>query len=704
MNTSVSGLLMHIEEIEIRNFRIYNGTNRVVFPFAPGKSVHIIGGDNGRGKTTFLTSLVWCLYGKQMQEVDKFYRDRVAANGGYRRYLESCMNRQALSDGEAEFSVSITFRGVALPGVECESMAIARTYNVSHSNEFLEIAVDDAENELVDEFGRQLFIQEFLLPKEIAKFFFFDAERIVTMAETQSIEDKRRLGQAYSEVLGIKRYEDLRRNLSDLRIRLRKDSANALERQHFESFGQEIIRLTKARKRYEARRERLVSEKEDLRAESDRMQEKLLLQGNHVTLPEMKRLQEEETRLSEQMESLIGGFRDLMELAPFAIAGATLVNIQSQLDAEEKQDRSLADKSLMENRIDAVIQALRNEVDTELAEFDPDLTRLRDLLMKHLIDEQDSSSEREVAVLHDFTGEQRHRFGAVLSNLGTRYSDRLRSVAQSIRVGRQDYAAVSRKLADIRVMETDALVKEYRAEKSNIDLRIRGIDEEIQKLSQSLGSLESEISSKEKRYEELAERVRLDDELQEKDTLVKRLIGELDAFVRMIKMKRKDSLENRVLSTMNELMHKTNLIHKVIAGVDTDAMDFILIDGRGREIGRDDLSKGEQQLYASAILKALVEESGIRFPVLVDSPLQKFDDKHARNAITGFYPKISGQVILLPLLNKELTEEEYGLLASYVNSTFVIDNIGEEASRLREVVPAMLFANRAELVGAPRDD
>ena len=51
---------------------------------------------------------------------------------------------------------------------------------------------------------------------------------------------------------------------------------------------------------------------------------------------------------------------------------------------------------------------------------------------------------------------------------------------------------------------------------------------------------------------------------------------------------------------------------------------------------KEELSKGEQQLYATALLKSLVEESGIDFPVVVDSPLQKFDDRHSINVITKF--------------------------------------------------------------------
>ena len=695
---------MYIEKVEIKNFRIYYGTNHIMFPTVPGKNVYIISGDNGHGKTTFLTSLVWCLYGKQMQEVDKFYKEKILASRGYKGYLASCINKQALSRGETEFSVSMDLKDIELPGIQCESLQITRRCNTNRENDILEIKIDGIDNELVDEVGQQLFIQDFILPKEIAKFFFFDAERIVTIAEMQSIEDKKLLSQAYSEVLGIKKYEDLRRNLNDLRIRFRKDSANDVERVQFKDLGEEIARLKKSTKRKESRRDKLLSEKAALKAKSDELQEKLLREGNQITLSEIKQLQDERTRLSEEGKSLMSEFKDLLELAPFAIVGSTLTDIQKQADAEEKHSKSLTDKSLLENKIEMVIQSLKDDRGNQSLGIDIDLTRLRSLLKKHLIEEEQDSAERTVRVLHDFTNEQRNNFNAIVSNLRTSYGDRLRSVSRLIKINRQDYSTVSRKLAYIDVMETDALVKKYRTEKSKLDVRIQRIDEEIQALSQSLGSLENDRDSKEKWYEELAKKVRLNEEFQDKDRLANRLINELDTFIKMIKMKKKDSLERKVLSSINTLMHKKGFIHKVVVEIDSNMMDIYLIDGRGQEIARDDLSKGEQQLYATAILKALVEESGIDFPVLVDSPLQKFDDKHSRSVITGFYPQISKQVILLPLLNKELVKEEYELLEQHVNSTFVIDNLSEEASQFREVDPGRLFTESIEFVGATSND
>ena len=139
-------------------------------------------------------------------------------------------------------------------------------------------------------------------------------------------------------------------------------------------------------------------------------------------------------------------------------------------------------------------------------------------------------------------------------------------------------------------------------------------------------------------------------------------------------MEKKYSLERRIKSIMNTLMHKEDFIGRVEVVVDGEDMDIDLYSMDNLRIKKDSLSKGEQQLYATSILKALVDESGIQFPVFIDSPLQKFDKSHAKKIITEFYPRISKQVILFPLLYKELTKEEYDVMKPLINATYLIKN------------------------------
>lgn len=693
---------MYIEKIIINNFRIYYGENVVTLTPVSDRNVTIISGDNGYGKTTFLTALVWCLYGKHMQEVDKYYKDRIIAAGGYKKYLASAINRMALRNGDTEFSVSIDFKNVELPGIPCDSMQISRKCNFTNLNDVLEIRIDNSISELVDDVGGQIFIQDFLLPKEIAKFFFFDAEKIVDIAEIQSLQDKRLLCQAYSEVLGINKYEDLKNSLNDLRIRFRRDSANDAERIQFEDLGYEIKQLTKLVRQKEQRKEKLISEKSELKIKSDILQEKLLREGNTLALSEIHELQNEKSRLLENNKALMNEFRDLFEYAPFAITGRVLAVIDNQLDGEDKHRKSCIDKEVVKNKIDTIINNLERDtsdvsqkVSKEIKDYY--LAKVSELMNTHLIEAEDTTTSDKFVFLHDFTSEEINGFKAMLSNLRTNYKERLQSLTRSLRINKVAYADVSKKLTDAESIEADELIKNYRQEKERIDGHIYNIDEENLALSQNIGALENSLLSERKLFEEIAKKIKVNKEYREKDQLVSRLIEELNTFINRMKIGKKNSLEGRVLSNLDMLMHKKDFINQVIIEVNDDILDINLFDRRGVEIRKDDLSKGEQQLYATAILKALVEESGIEFPVFVDSPLQKFDDQHSKNIITGFYPQISKQVIIFPLLNKELSQKEYSFLIEHVGSTFIIENFNEDSSGFKEVNPDVLFGEYLEI-------
>lgn len=74
---------MRIKEITLTNYRLYRGVNKIFFQQdAEGKNIYLISGENGFGKTTFLQSLLWCLYGRLMVDVDDSLRKDIASNGG----------------------------------------------------------------------------------------------------------------------------------------------------------------------------------------------------------------------------------------------------------------------------------------------------------------------------------------------------------------------------------------------------------------------------------------------------------------------------------------------------------------------------------------------------------------------------------------------------------------------------------------------
>ena len=78
---------MKISKIKLNNFRIYQGENQIKLDAVEDKNINIIAGKNGFGKTTFLTSLIWCFYGNLMVQVEDKYKKDIKNAGGYENYL-----------------------------------------------------------------------------------------------------------------------------------------------------------------------------------------------------------------------------------------------------------------------------------------------------------------------------------------------------------------------------------------------------------------------------------------------------------------------------------------------------------------------------------------------------------------------------------------------------------------------------------------
>ncbi len=685
---------MYIEKIKLNNYMIYFGENTIVLPPVSDKNVTIISGNNGYGKTTLLTALVWCLYGKQIQDVDEFFHEKIVNAGGYRSSLTTALNRLAREKGETEYSVGIDFKSVELPGIQSNTIQIKRTYKLDETSDNLTVTLDGNHSELVDDMGNQLFVQDFILPKEIAKLFFFDAEKMVKLAEIQSLQDKRALSKAYSEVLGIRKYEDLRNSLRDLTIRFRRDSATRDEKAQFEELGDEIKRIENTITRKQKTREKQISNKDELKIESDLLQEKLLREGSNLSVSEINALRDKHSALLEIRKELVNDFRELFDIAPFAVMGKILVEVESQLDIEDQYRKSHMDKKVLKSKINTILGAMEKDV-CELPEgLNDEIKAYYQNKVSELINAQFGEEDvnlRNIERIHNFSDEDHRKFKALMSNLRTTYRERLQQLNRELRENKSLLANVSKRLTEAQSIEADELIISYRQEREEVEHTIHEIDEKTHVLSQEIGSLENSLALKQKVFNEVAEKVNVDINYRDKDQLVTRLIKELDSFITGMKNLKKVSMEEKILANIQRLMHKEGFIDKVSVELQDDILDIVLFDAKGVEIIKNELSKGEQQLFATVILKALVEESGVDFPVFVDSPLQKFDEKHSSNIIQEFYPKISKQVVILPLLNKELSRADYQLLKEHIGSVYIIENTGKNSSGFRTADHQALF-------------
>ena len=686
---------MIIKNIILKNYRLYKGENRIDFTPNNEKNIFLISGQNGFGKTTFLHSLIWCLYGKLMTEVEAEVRKDIS-NNGYNAFLKGNLNNEIKAEVEelddqikeeikkrgysadtenlksvTQYYVSIDFSDVVIPSLPCTSLKIIRSYDIIQDKESVEILIDGVKNELTNEIGPDVFINDFVLNKDIARFFFFDSEQIVALAETNTVSERRRLCSAYNEVLGVRKYEDLKKNLENVRLRFRKRSSDTLSREKLINLLTKQELLKTALEENIKSKSLLEEEIKKLRNRDSELQMQLMREGNNATVNEIQKLESVIEATKKKDEEYKKQLKLFLEYAPFAITGSLLHETKNQLEIDHEKQKfndNQNSRNLIVSQIKTDLYQMVQNVEIDNSVMIDLQSRIDGILSRYV---GEISPEETLLTMSDSDFEE---FLSVYNNITTTYKTEFERLAEDYKKNKQVLERNSRKLSNIKSKENDELIKNIRAQKNVIELQISDKERELLLQHENYGTKNQELSTVSKQVSELSKIVSLDDIDIKKDAIAEQIINELSTFLVSLKQEKKYSLERRIKSILNTLMHKEDFIGNVEVIINGEDMDIELYSSTNHRINKDSLSKGEQQLYATSILKALVDESGIQFPVFIDSPLQKFDKSHATKIITEFYPNISKQVVLFPLLYKELTYEEYQVMKPLINATYLIEN------------------------------
>ncbi|WP_282732437.1 hypothetical protein [Flavobacterium yafengii] len=677
---------MKINKILFQNFRIYKGNNEIIFSPNASKNISIIAGKNGFGKTTFLTSLIWVFYGKMMSEVEDKYRKDIKNAGGYEKFLKTLLNRDIKSEFENNsnsspiLSVEIELKDLLIPSIPCKSVILKRSYDLRTETEDLKIFIDGLENELTKEVGYEVFINDFILPREIAKFFFFDAEKIVSLAEAKSKSELRNLSKAYSEVLGIKKYEDLKKNLETLLSKLKRSGASPLQQTKLFSLVDYEDELNGFIEINQDKQHNIDKEIINHKVNSDNLQEKLIREGNGITVAELQEMKKERDVLKLESIEIKNKLKKLLDIVPLVLAGKKLVALREQLIYEHKHHSNAIDQESLIEELNAFSKSiLKNLNDLNLDKTAK--SKVEEALKLTLSEKQkvNKRSDQE-KVLLDFNEVQFRNFEAVYNNIKGAFSSQFNAVVQEEKNNRILLSRVFQKIRQAEARKDNHLAQKLREEKITVDAKIVVLTNDKNNLIEELGGLKTRLASNSKVLSEYEKNFKLIKTDQKKYEVTENLLIKINTIIHKIKEDKKYSLQKSIMLGLKKIMHKSDFIYNVRVNVVDDVMDIDLLDKNDEIIDKDSLSKGEQQLYATALLKALVDESGIKFPVFIDSPLQKFDKYHSKNIIKEFYPAISEQVVLFPLLEKELSELEYEFLKPSVNKVFVIENNNEGSS------------------------
>jgi DNA sulfur modification protein DndD len=112
-------------------------------------------------------------------------------------------------------------------------------------------------------------------------------------------------------------------------------------------------------------------------------------------------------------------------------------------------------------------------------------------------------------------------------------------------------------------------------------------------------------------------------------------IEALQLFSDFLIKEKVQQLNKRVLNLFNILYHKRDFISNLKIRQDSNSLDILLFD-KDMQLSLSQLSAGERQLFALAIIGAIGEVSNFKIPFVIDTPLSRLDIQHRKNFVRSF--------------------------------------------------------------------
>ena len=640
---------MIVKNLQISNYGIFNGKYEINFAEPSIKSVTLIGGLNGSGKTTIFEAIQICLFGVQSNLHKEQGKNR---NLSYPKFLASKVNRSAKSNQSSSISLVINLA----EDLEIQDdICITRSWqNEMHdkgaTKEILTIEVNGEEDvDLTDNWLE--FISQIISPS-LSKLFLFDGEKILHYAKPENTSAL--LIQGIQILLGA----DLITNLEDdLRLLKRNvikksDGVNEDELKEFEDI---VFVLRKSKISMDDQLEQLTQQLENEIENNSEINLSFELSGLKASETVLE-LERDIISLSLQIESLTKRQQSI-------IAGSLpIMLVKNRVSQIEKESKFL--NTIKEHKLKVSAWEERDRQFLFMVKDKSLHNRLKDLLQKSLNNERLLKTEKQ---LNNFLSTDAE-IDSLFSEIKREISEFKKNFKELTKLKLQ----LEQKQKSLLRAPTNEDSKRLFKQRDISNKLIFSIEMKISDLELRISRNERELLIAENKFKkQFADTVNsLHASSIQKKQLEKIEIAEqtLHKFRTQIVSRSLNQFEALITEKFNYLIRKHSLVEKF--NIDKKSYLITALNSKNQLIPLDDLSAGERQILAISILWSLSEVSNIKIPVIIDTPLGRLDSKHRNQLITKYFPEASLQTIILST-DEEIIGKYYQAIHPYVGREFL---------------------------------
>jgi DNA sulfur modification protein DndD len=626
---------MKINKLVLHNFGIYANINTL--DFTSNKPVILVGGMNGRGKTTLLEAILLALYGRRSFA---FIESKLS----FPSYLTALVNK---ADGSLKTYIELIFEMPSGEEIDCYSAR--REWSLHNIAPSLKTVVhkNGAYDQILST-NWDLFVEE-MLPSAIAPFFFFDGEKISELANS---DNDTHMKNSIKSLLGIDIIEqamtDIRKIVSNKKYTIKANS-----------FAKEISVFEENLRTAEIEAKKAQETAGSLEIKQRRLFNKLqesenafaALGGNFALsrkelLVKQSVLKERLSDVNAKILEIVSGDLPLLMVLPL---------LKDVLCVAESEKEQKAIHAALE-QLPALYKDFNKEKGQSL-DFNEFIDYLKDTV-------------KETETIYDLTENGIFLLKSLCIKLPTSLRDDVIHILKqrqtllseiseienylSINV---DELAIGNKYNEIIAITAEhaTVSEQYRLAQENADLKhsiFEGLQRQQQKIiEKAVGSLEDA------------------DDTKRIITYAGYSMEVLSAYKTRLQEAKTQSLAATMTKCFKQIASKQNLISEI--QINAQSLDFVYLDSDGNPTNRTSFSAGEKQLLVIAMLWALGICSKKKFPVIIDTPLARLDNAHRETLIKNYFPKASDQTILLST-DTEVYGKYYDLIRTYVDKEFTL--------------------------------
>jgi len=670
-----------IDSLTVENFGPFYGRTTLNFTPLEDRCGILIGGKNGAGKTHLLRALYLAVVGETgVHDLKSFDTGSDAT----RFLFEKSLNRKAASEGVdiSRLEVSLTQRDERGAGSRRLKILREITHRPSYQNWKSVVTKPDGNNDDDDTVIQHL--RDSFLPRHLARFFFFDAER----SQGVHLGDKD-IVDGVSRILGLWTYGELE---DDLRSLAQNKIPRAFNSNSLHAEETKLVDLTsevsKLQGHHKAIRnelkdvERQVRDKEGELAEAE---EELRALGA-LDPAEVERAKQRRDEIKSARDQMEAELRTAWETAlPIGLLGDLRSELHDYLVREEKRNEWERSKATVEPKIP--------QVKADVFENVPDEFTLTSELHAFY-------SERLEKALHRLfhpppEGMSDGVFVVDRTDVSAQIRARLASGVAPLKVVAELSGNVERMSAELRELDSRlkqlqsnsaAMVRsgELRERRKNLNSELEELQRRIKDAQAESQQLETQIAEK-KREEENQKKVV--EKAQQGRTLCT-LAASYREAAEEIQRRAAVQLRNKIAELVGELWVDITDRGREFLGMDFDKnWNCLLVRQDGQKVSWEETntSAGQRQVRMLAFYEALRRLARLVPPLVVDTPLGRLDKDVRHAVLERLY--LSGHQSIMLATNSEIDPDGslFDRVEGQLARVYTLNPVGKPESTHYEV-------------------